>query len=187
MKPMELARTVMDETIGRASAAKDVYVFEDVPLPCGWSATVAVRADGKVDGYMGVSPDGRCMIDGTGVHGTGRCIDDGFAVVKDITAFALALGEVQMKHEAHRAMRHSRARLFADVERFDVNDYLRSLSGRCDPAIAGQTQELIRNGVAPHDFTDSEVDAMANDVLANLDCTNESSADADWQDPSDEH
>lgn len=162
----------MDETIGRAGAAKDVYVFEDVPLPCGWSATVAVRADGKVDGYMGVSPDGRCMIDGTGVHGTGRCIDDGFGVVKDITAFALSLGDVAARHEAHRAKRRGRARLLAAVETpitdDDVNAMLRHLAEHeptYDAAIAGQTQELIRRGVE-------------------CDCTNETSADADWCDPS---
>lgn len=169
MKPMELARTVMDETIGRASAAKDVYVFEDVPLPCGWSATVAVRADGKVDGYMGVSPDGRCMIDGTGVHGTGRCIDDGFGVVKDITAFALSLGDVAARHESHRAKRRGRARLLAAVETpitdDDVNAMLRHLAENAsvDAAIAGQTMDLVRRG-------------------AECDPNNESSADADWKD-----
>jgi hypothetical protein len=71
MRPMEMAGKIIDDAVRVASMRVKTFVFEDVRLPSGWTATVAVRYDGTVDGYSLVTPDGMGMVDGSGHHGTG--------------------------------------------------------------------------------------------------------------------
>ena len=164
MRPMEMAGKLIDDAVRVASMKVKTFVFEDVRLPSGWTATVAVRYDGTVDGYSLVTPDRMGMVDGSGHHGTAD-IDGGMRAVREMAAFAITLGDVQARHEEHRRKRRSRARIIDDIERWDTGAPRPfSSNDRFDEAIAGQTQALIRSGVE------------------SFDPNNETSADADWKD-----
>lgn len=168
MRPMEMAGKLINDAVRVASMKVKTFVFEDVRLPSGWTATVAVRYDGTVDGYSLVTPDGMGMVDGSGHHGTAD-MDGGMRAVREMAALAMTMGDVEAAHVEHRRKRIARARIIADIERFDpARNVTFTDDDGLDTAIAGQTQALIRS------------------CVESFDPTNETSADADWKDGDDD-
>ncbi len=168
MHTSSLVDAVTRDAMSQFEAQRKTYTFEDVPLRCGWSATVSVDRNGTVVAYMACSPDGlKSIWPETTFGGVGFA--EGCEVGAQVVEMFAGRDDIPAAHETHRAKRRGRARLLAAVETpisdADVNAMLRHLAehSRADAAIAGQTQELIRRCVE-------------------CDCTNNGSLDADFND-----
>lgn len=150
------------------------YVYEDVRLPNGWTAMIQVYDDSDefiTENWMACDADGReCVAsqEWTGEYSPAireRC-EELQILIDDWLEKIMAEDTVENHHAAYRRKLAARRRLIADVE----------APRTADPAITGQTADLVRRPVV----------SLADELLAGerrrFDDTNHDSPDADWRD-----
>ncbi len=148
----------------------NTYVFEDVNVTGGWFATIAVHQDEEeawVAAWMAVNSDGTRYC--TRIRRHNATVDDHHAIddACDVWLTQL-LSRTAVASEHERILKDIRGKraLHAAV-----------MSARTDPAIAGQTMELLHRSMAgaTHPYRTGSPWS---------DTTNDGSMDADWRDPS---
>lgn len=150
------------------------YVYEDVRLPNGWTAMIEVMDqldEFSVVTWMACNPEGTECSESKEYSGEypkalrEQCENIQTLCDKWLEKI-MAEDTVENHHAAYRRRLAARRRLIADVE----------APRTADPAITGQTADLVRRPVV----------SLAEELLAGerrrFDDTNNDSPDADWRD-----